>query len=329
MPNTSISFPASPAVNQQYTYGTTTYVYTGTNWAVYVSSPSLPAFITSANIVDDTIVNADINASAAIDGSKISPVFTSASTFSSTLGVTGNLAVNTNKFTVAASSGNTLAAGTLDVTGAATLSSTLGVTGAATLSSTLGVTGNLAVNTNKFTVAASSGNTLAAGTLDVTGAATLSSTLGVTGNLAVNTNKFTVNASSGNTLTAGTFTVGTATMGVPSGNAPIFGARAWVNFNGTPATVSIRGSGNVSSITDNGTGDYTINFTTAMPDINYAASIAQSFESNVGHGVGYFGAPNTSASANYLASSCRISFYFPSNSANTVDKSIATLAFFR
>lgn len=76
MPNTSISFPASPAVNQQYTYGTTTYVYTGTNWAVYVDSASLPSFVTSANIVDGTIVNADINASAAIDGSKISPIFT-------------------------------------------------------------------------------------------------------------------------------------------------------------------------------------------------------------------------------------------------------------
>ena len=45
--------------------------------------------------------------------------------------------------------------------------------------------------------------------------------------------------------------------------------RAWVNFNGT-GTVAIRSSGNVSSITDNGTGDYTVNFTTAMPDANYA-----------------------------------------------------------
>ena len=53
-----------------------------------------------------------------------------------------------------------------------------------------------------------------------------------------------------------------------------YGCRAWVNFNGT-GTVAIRASGNVSSITDNGTGDYTINFTTAMPDANYAvASIA-------------------------------------------------------
>jgi hypothetical protein len=50
--------------------------------------------------------------------------------------------------------------------------------------------------------------------------------------------------------------------------ATAYGCRAWVNFNGT-GTVAIRESGNVSSITDNGTGDYTVNFTTAMPDSNY------------------------------------------------------------
>jgi len=54
-----------------------------------------------------------------------------------------------------------------------------------------------------------------------------------------------------------------------SGTAPVYAARAWVNFDGT-GTVAIRASGNVSSITDNGTGDYTVNFTTAMPDANYA-----------------------------------------------------------
>jgi hypothetical protein len=53
------------------------------------------------------------------------------------------------------------------------------------------------------------------------------------------------------------------------GTAPLYAARAWVNFNGT-GTVAIRASGNVSSITDNGTGDYTVNFTTAMPDTNYS-----------------------------------------------------------
>ncbi|TCB77428.1 hypothetical protein [Acinetobacter sp. ANC 4173] len=53
-----------------------------------------------------------------------------------------------------------------------------------------------------------------------------------------------------------------------SGDAPMHACRAWVNFNGT-GTVSIRASGNVSSITDNGVGDYTVNLTTAMPDANY------------------------------------------------------------
>ena len=48
--------------------------------------------------------------------------------------------------------------------------------------------------------------------------------------------------------------------------------RAWVNFDGT-GTVAIRASFNVSSITDNGTGDYTVNFTTALADANYSAVI--------------------------------------------------------
>jgi hypothetical protein len=50
--------------------------------------------------------------------------------------------------------------------------------------------------------------------------------------------------------------------------AVAYGCRAWVNFNGT-GTPAIRASGNVTSITDNGVGDYTINFTTAMPDANF------------------------------------------------------------
>lgn len=54
-----------------------------------------------------------------------------------------------------------------------------------------------------------------------------------------------------------------------SGSAPVFACRAWVNFNGT-GTVATRASGNVSSVTDNGTGDYTVNFSTALPDANYA-----------------------------------------------------------
>ena len=76
------------------------------------------------------------------------------------------------------------------------------------------------------------------------------------------------------TLTNKTLTtpsIDSAQVATVSGTAPLYMARAWVNFNGT-GTVAIRASGNVSSITDNGTGDYTINFTTAMPDANYAVA---------------------------------------------------------
>jgi len=58
-------------------------------------------------------------------------------------------------------------------------------------------------------------------------------------------------------------------------------AQAWVNFNGIP-TVSIRASYNVSSITYNGTGDYSANFTNAMPDTNYVVTTNASDLSNSG-----------------------------------------------
>jgi len=56
-------------------------------------------------------------------------------------------------------------------------------------------------------------------------------------------------------------------------SAVAYGCRAWVNFNGT-GTPAINANGNVSSITDNGNGDYTVNFTTAMPDANYSSNIS-------------------------------------------------------
>lgn len=60
-----------------------------------------------------------------------------------------------------------------------------------------------------------------------------------------------------------------------------YGCRAWVNFNGT-GTVSIRGSGNVSSVTDLATGKYEINFNSAMPDTNYCINCCSSSENGVG-----------------------------------------------
>jgi hypothetical protein len=67
-----------------------------------------------------------------------------------------------------------------------------------------------------------------------------------------------------------------------TGSAPIYACRAWVNFNGT-GTVSIRASGNVSSITDNGVGDYTINLATAMPDADYVVCGTQASSSATGY----------------------------------------------
>lgn len=59
-----------------------------------------------------------------------------------------------------------------------------------------------------------------------------------------------------------------------TGTAPTYACRAWVNFNGT-GTVAIRASGNVTSITDNGVGNFRVNFTTSMPDADYCAVVTQ------------------------------------------------------
>jgi hypothetical protein len=84
--------------------------------------------------------------------------------------------------------------------------------------------------------------------------------------------KATTDTLTNKTLTSPTLTTPTfnsAQLPTISGTAPLYMCRAWVNFNGT-GTVAIRGSGNVSSITDNSTGSYTVNLTTAIVDTNYS-----------------------------------------------------------
>lgn len=66
-------------------------------------------------------------------------------------------------------------------------------------------------------------------------------------------------------------------------NGVAYGCRAWVNFNGTTNVggfCTVRASGNVTTVADNGTGDYTINFTTAMPDANYACITSSNYGSS-------------------------------------------------
>jgi hypothetical protein len=132
--------------------------------------------------------------------------------------------------------------------------------------STLGVTGDFAVNTDKFKVIATSGNTTVAGTLGVTGLATVGGTLGVTGV-----------ATLGDTSTL-------ATSAAPASDAQIANKKyvddqivakvplkvrvqAWVNFNG--ATAAINDSSGVTSVVRNSAGNYTITWSTAFADANY------------------------------------------------------------
>lgn len=104
-----------------------------------------------------------------------------------------------------------------------------------------------------------------------------------------------------------------------SGTAPTYACRAWVNFNGT-GVVAIRASGNVSSITDNGVGDYTMNFSTAMPDANYSrvamsAHAARSF------------ATQLVASGYETISSCR--FNTVQEASGVIDSAVVTMSIFR
>lgn len=103
--------------------------------------------------------------------------------------------------------------------------------------------------------------------------------------------------------------------------AVAYGCRAWVNFDGT-GTVAIRASGNVTSITDNGTGDYTINLTTAMPDLNYAVAANCGITSAVGYRI--VAAPFTAA---YTTSAYRIGT--ANTSPTAADVTFISVAFFR
>lgn len=99
-------------------------------------------------------------------------------------------------------------------------------------------------------------------------------------------------------------------------------AKAWVNFDGT-GTVAIRAQFNVSSITDNGTGDYTINFTTALADANYSvAGSSGTVLSDYRIVVPNFNAAPTAAA-------CRIRSAAPSSSGPTTDDNYINVSVFR
>jgi hypothetical protein len=117
-----------------------------------------------------------------------------------------------------------------------------------------------------------------------------------------------------------------ATTGTVLNDATVGVCRAWVNFNGT-GTPAIRASFNVSSITDNGTGDYTVSFTTAMSDANYsvvAGANGRATDTAPDTGVAVaVGATTTSGS---VSTGTRI---VVGNPASAEDSAVVTLAVFR
>jgi hypothetical protein len=88
-----------------------------------------------------------------------------------------------------------------------------------------------------------------------------------------------------------------------SGSAPYYGARAWVNFEGSSSGATIRGSQNVASVTRNGAGNYTVTLTTAMPDTNYAV-LVNVMQNDLVSGVRFHGGyPSSTTEVNVYATS--------------------------
>lgn len=118
---------------------------------------------------------------------------------------------------------------------------------------------------------------------------------------------------------------------VPSETVINGSAKAWVNFNGT-GTVAIRASFNVSSITDNGIGDYTINFTVAMVDENYSVCVGNgSFNDGVNDNNIVLIGPRRGTVNPYTTSGARINTAYRGvgSVSQFNDAALATLAFFR
>jgi len=103
--------------------------------------------------------------------------------------------------------------------------------------------------------------------------------------------------------------------------ATAYGCRAWINFDGT-GTISIRSSGNISSISDKGTGTYTINFDTAMPDNQYAFLFSGRSNSSTA-------LRDIQPDANDTISSSSIDVRVETQAGTEVDISIITMAVFR
>jgi len=190
-------------------------------------------------------------------------------------------------FTTLTSSGATTftanTASTSTTTGTAVITGGLGVSGRINAANFDGIVGANTAAAGSFTTLSATGvTTVQAGTVSAPAITTTGDT---------NTGIFfsaadTIDFAKGGTAVGQFDSSGNFKFNSGYGSvATAYGCRAWVNFNGT-GTPAIRSSGNVTSITDNGTGDYTVNFTNAMPDANFTAVFGGGRDSPPSNGVG-------------------------------------------
>jgi hypothetical protein len=239
---------------------------------------------------------------------------TSVGTLNQVLNANAGIAVDTDKFTVADATGNTLIAGTLGVTGLTTLSGgltlsgttiaatelfqitngsvlkffvdsatgntnttgTLDVGGITTIDGVLRANGGISVDTDKFTVADATGNTLIAGTLTVSSTTTLNGVLNANAGIAVDSDKFTVADATGNTLIAGT--LGVTGLSTLTGGATL-GAALAINY-ANPSITTNQTSGTIALLSTGFAG--TANVLNVAQTINIGTSQTTSGAINIG-----------------------------------------------
>ena len=283
-----------------------------------VDASLAPRKVTVQNLLDDGLTAGTfttLNLTGALTYGTATGNRTVSTTATITNGTITNGIIPTGTFGTTTSTAATITTGTIPTLTAGTTTGTAGIFTSGTvttLNSTTGTIGNLSTTlAGDFTISQGTA------TLATSGA-----TAGTYGSV-TEIPFITVDAKGRITsATTGTFSStpadGSITApklsGAQSGSAPIYGVRAWVNFDGS-GVVSIRSSGNVSSITDNGTGggaggtgDFSVNFTTSIQDANYCIVASAGFvdTSNwlaavqINTGTGLFESAQT-------ASSCRFS----------------------
>ena len=258
---TAADAPRAVTVQELFNDALTVGTYTDANFTAnltYGTATGNRTVSTSASITTGTINNATFGTTTATAGTVTNL----------TAGTTTSTAANITNGTIQTLTSST--ATITDGTFSGSVNATAGTIG--TLNSTTGTITNLSTTlAGDFTI---SQGTATLGTTGVTAGTYGTNTVAVTLTLDAKGRVTTVSTSSIQATPAdGSITYAKlSTSGTESDNVAKRTAKAWVNFDGTGA-VAIRDDFNVSSITDNGTGDYTINFSSAFPNANYAWSL--------------------------------------------------------